>query len=410
MMAFLIYLQLFASYFCSILLVIFPGLISYRNFVLLLAILTLIFDAWYVLKNPYTINKSTLLTFALIVLVIMLYRLTSLVYGVYNSMYESEFLVLVAQTIPSILTISLVYQDKKIIHKLKKESLFVGIIFSLVSFYVALNPTGTTSGGLVTFEEANLNYQNISYIAAFSSGLLEYSLLNFGKKKISKMICLAMIFANLFTILKAGGRGAFICYIAFSLISVYVWFIRNKRSLKYFAIFSLLIGMGVLILFLNFQKINLNSIEDANLKRIVGIFTGDQDVARNTLALNALDSFSKSWLFGNGFGSVFYEVGFYSHNVILDFAVETGLIGVLILVVFIFKNVKTVIYMIKKDGSDSLWLFLFTCGFVMALFSGYTLISNIFWVPLFFLFFNKKINFIKSKKNSLINKYAYMKS
>ena len=93
-------------------------------------------------------------------------------------------------------------------------------------------------------------------------------------------------------------------------------------------------------------------------------------------------------VFGHGVGSVFFEMGTYSHNFITDAMVEVGVIGTFILfslfIILVFKAIKDIYH----DISDSLWLIIFLDGLVMSLFSGYYLAQIPLWWSVAFYFSN----------------------
>jgi O-antigen ligase len=117
----------------------------------------------------------------------------------------------------------------------------------------------------------------------------------------------------------SGGRGAFVTMILLGLFVLYIM-IKSHR-ISYVALSSIIvITAGVIILLL----IKLNVMETVGFLRISERLT--EDPGRLELYNKAWRSIENSYYMGSGLGSVWWEVGFYSHNMFLDMLVEIGII------------------------------------------------------------------------------------
>lgn len=137
----------------------------------------------------------------------------------------------------------------------------------------------------------------------------------------------------------------------------------------------------------------------SGFSRIVNTVETQDENGRDFLRAMALNSFLESPILGHGFGSVFYEIGEYSHNCVTDALVETGIIGAGIFVFLIIYVWKKSGQMMRYDITNFLWRIIFLDGIVMSLFSGYYLAHlPIYWTVGFVLSFKreKRVTAIKS--------------
>lgn len=385
-MSVLSYSQIYASYFCSILLFFFPGLITYKLFALALALISAVFIFRELIKRKFRIPKQAFFTVVFFFCLIVSYRfITPLRYkSEMSELYHGEFLALAGQTFPYSLTAFFVGANKKTQDQMKKGAFWIALIFTVIALYCTVRPSRLTSGGLVIHVN-NLNYQSLSYMASYGAAFAEYSLLveqDTKKKTISKYI---VIFVNLITIFLAGGRGGAVSFTLFLFLTFFFLMIKNKntmnKTIRNLLIIALL-SIGVIISI----KIVAKSFYTSNgVQRILGFVHGNSDKHRVSLAKEAYAAFLDRPIFGHGIGSVIYELGFYSHNFILDFMVEMGLGGTLIVLFFLWRVFAYEIKLIKEDFSDLLWLYILFSGLVMLLFSGYYLASVNTWWAAFFI-------------------------
>ena len=114
-MKILSYIQIFASYCCSVLLFFLPGIITYKNFALIIAILSAIYILYYIIKNKFIISKFFAFTFVILICIGIAYKyLTPALYGYsLQGARESEFLVFIGQLLPCVLTAVLVGENEE---------------------------------------------------------------------------------------------------------------------------------------------------------------------------------------------------------------------------------------------------------------------------------------------------------
>lgn len=392
MLSYVSYLQIYASVFSCILLTLFPGALSYRNFVIIMSFIGALVLLIELCRLRKGVNKVALVA-TIGASILILYMLTGFFYADINFRYNTFFLVLLGQVLPAIICASIVAHNEVAQHKIMKLSLPFGILFGIIAFISAFFPDSETSGGYVS-NESGLNYQSTSYLAAYSAGFCLYYLFCY-KDMDWKFIILPkwlngimkmMVFVNFITILIAGGRGALVLFILELLTFIYLLYktkrisMKNAISVIVYFVLSLCFIVGGVIWAAN------SHIKTSGFQRIIMTITEGHQSGRELFREIAVEKFFESPAYGHGVGSVFNEVGMYTHNFIFDSIVEAGIIGALLYMFFIFCSFRKGWQLIKGDNSNFLWLIIFLHGLGMSLFSGYYLAQlPLFWAGTFML-------------------------
>ena len=95
-----------------------------------------------------------------------------------------------------------------------------------------------------------------------------------------------------------------------------------------------------------------NVMESVGMLRVMGKLTEDDN--RMRLYESAYNAFMDSPLYGNGLGSVWWTIGFYSHNMLLDLLSEGGIIWTLIIFSLL---IRTIIKLYRYGRIDRVFLF-----------------------------------------------------
>ena len=394
MSVFISYIQIFASYFCGILLYFFPGIVTYRQFALIMAVLSSVFLISEISHAHGRISVVTFRTFIIGAIVIVGYRLITpaINAGAEPARYSSNFLSLLGQVFPSILTACFIAQHNDVQERIKAWAPYVALLFTAVAFVCTLRPAASTSGNLIE----NLNgfdYQIVSYVAAYASGLLGFYLVC--KDKCSQMwifkskagvpIALISMFLDLLIVLLSGGRGGFVTYILLGLVTVFFALKSSTVSPR-----TIIKGALVLIIviaggYFAVKYVSNSSLSTIGFSRIVTLISGGGDFRRAAKRTAALASFSESPIIGHGFGSVFYEIGEYTHNFFTDALVEGGIVLIIFLIVIFCAGFISNIKLIKANFTDIFWTYIFLCGFIISMFSGYYLTHFPLWWGVVFM-------------------------
>ena len=156
-------------------------------------------------------------------------------------------------------------------------------------------------------------------------------------------------------------------------------FIKNLKNFVFIVILILL----VYAIISNFE---FNFI---GYERIFGFLEGKGDSIREGEWEKAIDYYMDNIVFGHGAGSELFLFKVHSHNLFTEIGVEYGTIGLLVVIVVLFRFISRSLKLIKQDEKNHLVLLMFICGFTMNMFSGYYFTITIAWFALGYVFSSK---------------------
>lgn len=386
-MGVLFFLQLFSNAW-YVLVYYLPINLSYGYFIGIIFAISLIFLISYFIKDHFVIRKEQFVIIIIDLIIAGLFLLEPSFYGHDVEAYYSYRTVLLIQTIPMSLCAFFVEKDEMVQLKIYRLIPVMGILFSVIAFMACVHPTSSTGAGFA-INDYGLDYNSASYLAALASALTEYYFINNDMKNaknhsIIRTICFICIFLNLFSILIAGGRGGLVAYITCFLVSV-VWLIK-KANLSINTIIKMVVFIGVVgvaVCFIIRNVVN-TTITTSGFARILSTINTGESSGRDAIRKQAIMAFKDKPLLGHGFGSVFFEIGFYSHNIFTDAMIEIGTVGVCLLIVLLFATFVTLVKLIKVDSKNSIWMYIFIYSFTQSLFSGYYLAQiPLWWIIVF---------------------------
>ena len=318
------------------------------------------------------IKKREHRTLVLLFAILFLYMLTSLFYGEASNNYKSGLLVYGSECIPAAY-IGIRFAKSGSLHRINDILPYAVIPISLLIGTIGLAAAlmGTTVGDSDYQEggDTGLNYQTLSYYMAFSYTYAFYYVFWGNQKSGLKSIILrsAMAVDMLFcavVCLMGGGRGAFVYMVAISFFML-MYYLKSSKKHRGHAILiiSLLVIVSIYLI------IRMGIMQSSGMERVTEHLTDDS--TRQELFQLAFDAFLSSPIFGRGVGSIWWTVGFYSHNVVLDLLAETGLLGTLFLLNIVWRTIVK-LYRLSKIDKIYMFLFLVMMGNVVnCIFSGY---------------------------------------
>ena len=249
-------------------------------------------------------------------------------------------------------------------------------------------------------DEGGLDYQVISYymatLYAFSAYYVFFSTAR--KSKSFLLMKWVMLFLMLFfavMCVMGGGRGAMVFLVVVTLFIVYKLIDINKTNK---------LRVLVVVVIIGFVFAYIASVagvwESDGFNRVATNIAHDDE--RTKLVRIAIKSFYNSPLVGHGLGSVWYEVGYYSHNIGLDLLVETGIIGTLIGIAVFYNMIKRMMKLCNFDHSFIFLMIIFIESLIQGSFSGYWINTPTLWLIFGLVFsvpgkFIKNYNFFSSK-------------
>lgn len=370
---------------------------------MLIAGIAYLMIVWDVLKNRFTFRNY--LQFLALFIILVLYVLTGFIYP-HTFIYDNYVAYLLSY---GSLSIPATYVGMRLARGgyekplLQLLPLFLFIV-SLVVGYVVL--FSSFFGFLLNGTGDGFDYQNSSYYLSYCFSYCFFYVFFYLKDNKESKGCLGMItyiavglliFLCAVGCILGGGRGAFVYLVLITIFLVYRVFERSqggKKKVQYLIILSI---VGVLMVVIATYFDIFHSVGAERVSK--GLTT---DVLRMQSWTDALNAFADSPLFGWGIGSIWWTVGFYSHNILTDFLAEMGLIGTTILLLVLLKMGISMFYRSKVNNFDMFLLLVFLGSLLQATFSGY-------WISSFKLFLifgyvfgmskNRKIKQYNEKEN-----------
>lgn len=339
------------------------------------------------LSTRHIPNGMAITCLLLCAVITLLFFCTRFFYPEVNPYYNSYFLALIARFIPSVLTGILMLSIDDVLRKIGRALLPFILLYTLGLVYVVF--TCDIGVNVSMYNTGFLTYQSISYFSSFAAGLSMYLLTWYDDSypRFWKCILRALVITQILISLMGGGRGAFVLCCILALY--FVW--RQKTLNKKFSsvIFLLIILLVIYTLMLNNENLTMG------YERIFNFFGNNDKIETDGRWYRwglAWDAFVGSPIFGHGLGSVFYEVGFYSHNIFTDMLCEGGVILITIFAFFIAKFIPALRKLVIIDQRNEIMGLIFIFSFVQLCFSGYYLSESGIWVSLTYIICQNSLN------------------
>ena len=321
-------------------------------------------------------------------IIILLYFSTRCFYDEVNNQYTSYFLSMGVRFIPAVLTGMYMLSHDDIMKKVEYALLPFILLYTITLASVAF--TANIGVNIAqTFNTDFLNYQSISYYSIFAFGFNMYLIVQCSNSytRYRRYILIALAILQVIITIMAGGRGAFVLGCVFTLYFA-LKHITFSKLISY-----ILIGLAVLLT-IN-AILSDNEIFKMGFERIFNFFGNTEAIGTDNRWIRwnlAWNAFTKSPVFGHGLGSVFYEVGFYSHNIFTDMLCEGGVVLFLIFIFVLMKFIRASQILITEDYRNEIIVIVFLCSFVMNSFSGYYLSDTGIWLSLTYVLCKNSLN------------------
>lgn len=344
---------------------------------------------WKKCKLP----KSNIRVLAFLSVILVLYYVTSFFYSEFRPRHFSYFLVFISESIPA------AYIGMRLVRSGNFDKINNLLPLFIIPNALLIGTIGVqyaAIGERVNNDDSGLNYQTVSYYMAFCYSYAIYYVFFNRKTKglfmlIMRGVMLLIMFYCGMVCLVSGGRGAFVFIIFITLFFAYSY-LKNTKKHRIRTIAILIIIAVVVIWLIN----RFNVMESAGMLRVMDKMTEDDH--RKYLYNKAYQAFIASPIFGNGVGSVWWTVGYYSHNMILDFLSEVGVLGSLIVLTILTKTAKKMYNLSKLNHIFIFFLIVMLGALMRLMFSSY-------WVSAVKLFFVCSLIYsypmIKLKKEQL---------
>lgn len=335
--------------------------------------LTVIFAVSCLFFFLYKISKRDIKIISILVLFGILYYITQYFYSIGNVQgYQGQFLRWGADCVSACLIgISLMkLKSYKLVHRLMPI-----LSIALTPLFVKSTMENAALSGQMHLE-GGMNYQTVAYtLAVMFCVSLYYAIVNkeFSNKLIRIVSLLCLPFQAVACCM-SGGRGGVVLLVVYIVVMLYIMQ-YNKIVSKKKVMFIALLGFCVFVIAAN----HLDLWNSAGFIRSSGLV---QDQDRFDLWKGIWAYVEKNNYIGYGLGGDYFTFGFYTHNIFLDFILETGIVGSIFLI-SIFYNVYKTIF--KKCTVNNIFILLAIIGIygvVMNLFSGYWITTYAHWMIL----------------------------
>lgn len=319
-------------------------------------------------------SKKIWYTYFILFLFPLLYFLTSVQFTYIPNHYYSYLLRYCSMSFSACI-IGIILANHPYRQKIELYLPFFIIIFGLTSGSIAIE--SAISGKFINFD-SGINYQSISYaLAELYAYCLYYLYFTTASKENKKMriIIIFMIFYSSVLCLVSGGRGATVYMIFISAYIIY-WLLRQniirRKTFVFVATLYTCIFIGILYHFNVFESVGFERITD---------HISDSS-SRDGIFEKSIATIMDSPIIGHGLGSVWMTIGIYSHNIIMDFLVETGMIGCILLSCIIIIIIYKLSKRIPTNYFHLFILLVFLKTLVMDMFSCYWIGSYQLWFAL----------------------------
>lgn len=342
-----------------------------QRWVLVTAGISFLFFIMDLLQNK--INKHMGIALLFVFFICIGYYITGIFYNEESLLYElydTYFYVLMGQVFPATYigcklgTVSSLQNMDKI---LPFFIIPLSLIIGLYGWDVA------TEGEIVGYQETGFSYQAMSYVSAYFYAYTAYYVF-FSPLSIKpryKFVRITMLINMIFCVLLclvSGGRGAFVFVVFITVFFIFVYFRRKQHHrLNSYLFLILLVAIFVWLSFY------MNIWQTVGWTRVEGRLTEDEN--RSVLFNKAVEVFLSSPFYGKGIGSIWFTVGFYSHNIITDILAEAGVLGIIIFMFIVIQTLRYYYFLCLNNRTILLMLLIFIAPLTQALFSGYYLAS-----------------------------------
>lgn len=332
--------------------------------------------------------------FLALIIILILYYITSFQYQTGNKSYWSHLLVYGSLCIPACyvgMRLSRREDDDSVISLLPLFVVVVALVTGRAVIYTSVQ------GSLLGWGDNDVfNYQNASYYLAFCYSYCFYYVffINRDRKKTTwerfkSIVMMGMLFVCGIGCILGGGRGAFVYIVAITAYLIYRIFKRGgKSNTKYI----LLVLGGVLVMV--YLAHHFNIFSSSGFMRVADSLTSDD--IREENVRKAMTAFKESPIIGHGLGSIWWTVGYYSHNMLTDLLAETGVVGTTIVVIVLLSCLFHLIKSSRINQFDMFMLILFLGALVEDTFSGYWISSSKFFLIFGYVYASLKRKRIKT--------------
>lgn len=351
------------------------NLINFKD-VFVIVLLTLLFIIHFNFSLPlrniiYFLRNKV--TFGL--LIIVLYMLIQFILN--NSVHLSQVVNRFLPILLLLIVAAISFKNKIFI----KDFVFGILIFGFLSFSfmylfkdLGLSIINDRSSVLSATGFDSITFGRFSGIIFIVSGFFTL----YTKKSALKLFSVFNMLFALFGIFASGTKGVMVAIVLS--IGIFIAIHNNFKKGLLIAILSILSVLFIIQIF-SFENITV-FIRFIELKE-EGVGYGTSTGVRILYFLTALQIFPDNFFLGLGTSGFLLEFGDYPHNMLLEFLIDYGILGLLSLILILFTNFKFSYNILRAKHFNYqyyciivIWLFLF----IHTMFSGDITRNALFWI------------------------------
>lgn len=360
---------------------------------IILLLLSTVGMVWlYVQKRKMAITE--VLIFLFILIIFLAYSISDTRYG-HNETAQDTMEDFIARSIPAIFC-AMIIANRKSVNSLARFADIVLIYFDIcctkILVYSLVRGISVVAWDSVLF----INYQNVSYMAAFAVGIALYKLfidIN-NKNHLIKSVYFFSVSVCTITAVISGGRGGVVLIVIYLiLLFLYIGFIQ-KRATKVFGFIA-----AVLLLLLLFSRTLLLNID------ILQGFTRAFEFLNPSGGINwegtsgRYEVYTRDWelfikrpLFGYGVCGAPFNGIVRTHNIVFDILIDGGIAYLLIWISIIYKTIKHSIKKMRVDTSYGIILVYLFGDLIMLNFSNVYMRTSAIWFSIAFALVDSAVN------------------
>lgn len=346
----------------------------YYPFEVLLGVVSLIYFSYKIVIRG-RIKKSNLLLVAFIILIVISFLVSS---HKTDKLVITNFLLFFTWSVPAALCGIYVSDFSK--ERLEKyfKIIYIAMFVFLLGGVMIPHLLGVFS---YPYYMGVMNYQNATYIAAFTAGLGLYFLSE--KNTLYNTLFLVSFLILTYIVTIASGRGGMLLLLVYITV-FFARFLLDRKIHIFYRILLLFVLIGSFLLL-------FNVVEQIDKSGRIFSYIDDNGISlenasgRDEVIEDNIKAFKGSPLIGYGFFN-YYQLTFsVPHNLFFEVLLISGLIGFSLFIIFILYMIIKYLKVYSDSHPDKLVGFIFLYPLVLLMFSTNFLIVSEFWFATFYI-------------------------
>lgn len=296
-------------------------------------------------------------------------------------------------------------------HRIKPILKSFNILMIIQTIAIAISIPDIITSGIASFGLGS--YQTLSYFSAFAFGINLHNILShdnqlkfkFQETKLYKSISILMLLIQITGVFISGGRGGAILLFVNTFVLFYV---LSRHNIKKVLVFVLLF-IPTLYITVSFASPGLMDMIEQRTERTFSYIDTEGEVdlsetsGRDIIYSSVWDMYTRQPFFGYGIYKQYDMMNKdisvpYVHNIILEIALQGGIVLLMIFLYSFIKHYKKLKVYIKQYPENTIILTIYLYAITFLMFSGTYLGNTYFWFTMTYILIHnlKKTNNINN--------------